>query len=255
MVRSFSFDSTDSSDVLAMLPDNSGQSRLFLKRSHALPEKKRPRATSLPDVEEHHETLMLPQCVPENELLRRNLEMKNKLVHQGMELERCSLKKMQLEIQLYALREGAEKDHEKICRLETRLQLTRERFGMMMEYRERLCERLNESKDEVNHLTGRIQALTGQKDLTQETFCISELEEMEKNLEKGLHQVRQALRQKYRRAGPLTDRLCVICAHNPISTILLPCKHQILCSMCSDRVDKCPIDRSVIADKIQPFTS
>lgn len=255
MVRSFSFDSTDSSDVLAMLPDNSGQSRLFLKRSDAIPERKRPRATSLPGVEDHHETTTLPLHLSDDELLRRNLEMKKKLVHQNMELERCSLKKMQLEIQMYALREGAEKDHEKICRLETRLQLTRERFGMMMEYRERLCERLNESKDKIQRLTGRIDALTGESDLTQDTFCISELEDMEKDLENGLQQVRQALRQKYRRAGPLTDRLCVICAHNPISTILLPCKHQILCSMCSDRVDKCPIDRSVIADKIQPFTS
>lgn len=43
---------------------------------------------------------------------------------------------------------------------------------------------------------------------------------------------------------------CIICYSNPTNCLLLPCKHFMICSDCSNVVDKCPYCVSEITDKI-----
>ncbi|XP_037294046.1 cell growth regulator with RING finger domain protein 1 [Manduca sexta] len=42
------------------------------------------------------------------------------------------------------------------------------------------------------------------------------------------------------------EALCCVCAAQPLSRALLPCRHACLCARCLPKLDKCPICRSVI---------
>ncbi|XXG51114.1 hypothetical protein AAC387_Pa02g4959 [Persea americana] len=47
--------------------------------------------------------------------------------------------------------------------------------------------------------------------------------------------------------------LCRICFEGEISTVLLPCRHRILCSSCSEKCKKCPICRVSIEDRLPVY--
>lgn len=47
-------------------------------------------------------------------------------------------------------------------------------------------------------------------------------------------------------SGPADEALCCVCAAQPLSRALLPCRHACLCARCLPKLDKCPICRSVI---------
>lgn len=47
--------------------------------------------------------------------------------------------------------------------------------------------------------------------------------------------------------------LCRICFEGEISVVLLPCRHRVLCSICSDRCKKCPICRDSIAERLPVY--
>ncbi|EEY59570.1 uncharacterized protein PITG_12143 [Phytophthora infestans T30-4] len=80
---------------------------------------------------------------------------------------------------------------------------------------------------------------------------LTELEELETMLARGMENVRSALRTKYRAAMEKhrEHELCVVCFEKPVSVVLLPCRHQVLCASCALRVTSCPIDRQDIQDK------
>nr|XP_043629623.1 uncharacterized protein LOC122600911 [Erigeron canadensis] len=44
--------------------------------------------------------------------------------------------------------------------------------------------------------------------------------------------------------------LCQVCFERQLSIVLLPCRHWILCSMCSVKCNKCPICRAVIEERL-----
>ncbi|XP_077236119.1 uncharacterized protein LOC143877782 isoform X2 [Tasmannia lanceolata] len=44
--------------------------------------------------------------------------------------------------------------------------------------------------------------------------------------------------------------LCRICFEGEISTVLLPCRHRVLCSTCSEKCKKCPICRISIEERL-----
>ncbi|CAB3248748.1 unnamed protein product [Arctia plantaginis] len=46
--------------------------------------------------------------------------------------------------------------------------------------------------------------------------------------------------------GEGAEALCCVCASQPLSRALLPCRHACLCASCLPKLDKCPICRSVI---------
>lgn len=46
---------------------------------------------------------------------------------------------------------------------------------------------------------------------------------------------------------------CVACMEFAKTTVLMPCRHLCLCSKCGHRVDKCPICRSPITERIDVY--
>ncbi|KAL1541734.1 hypothetical protein AAHA92_25919 [Salvia divinorum] len=47
--------------------------------------------------------------------------------------------------------------------------------------------------------------------------------------------------------------LCRVCFEGEICTVLLPCRHRILCSSCSDKCRKCPICRVFIEERLPVY--
>lgn len=48
-------------------------------------------------------------------------------------------------------------------------------------------------------------------------------------------------------------RRCIVCCERDRSVVLMPCKHMLMCSECSEKVKECPACRIVIQDRIRPF--
>ncbi|KAK6148670.1 hypothetical protein DH2020_019582 [Rehmannia glutinosa] len=47
--------------------------------------------------------------------------------------------------------------------------------------------------------------------------------------------------------------LCRVCFEGEISVVLLPCRHRILCSSCSDKCKKCPVCRVSIEERLPVY--
>ncbi|CAJ2634895.1 unnamed protein product [Trifolium pratense] len=47
--------------------------------------------------------------------------------------------------------------------------------------------------------------------------------------------------------------LCRICFEGEISVVLLPCRHRVLCSLCSEKCKMCPICRNYIAERLPVY--
>ena len=47
------------------------------------------------------------------------------------------------------------------------------------------------------------------------------------------------------------EQLCVVCMYSPRSLALMPCSHIAVCSCCYDRLNQCPVCRSVIRSLIR----
>lgn len=47
--------------------------------------------------------------------------------------------------------------------------------------------------------------------------------------------------------------LCRICFEGEISVVLLPCRHRVLCSSCSEKCKKCPICRDPIGERLPVY--
>lgn len=47
--------------------------------------------------------------------------------------------------------------------------------------------------------------------------------------------------------------LCRICFEGEINVVLLPCRHRVLCSTCSEKCKKCPICRDSIAERLPVY--
>ena len=49
------------------------------------------------------------------------------------------------------------------------------------------------------------------------------------------------------------SRMCIVCEAKRADVLLLPCRHHVMCGDCAKRVDRCPLDRSVISRKVTSF--
>lgn len=47
--------------------------------------------------------------------------------------------------------------------------------------------------------------------------------------------------------------LCRVCFEAEIGVVLLPCRHRILCSACSEKCKKCPICRVLIEERLPVY--
>ena len=48
----------------------------------------------------------------------------------------------------------------------------------------------------------------------------------------------------------IEDKLCLICYENKKDCLLLPCKHYLICSNCSEQINRCPYCCEDIQNKI-----
>lgn len=77
-----------------------------------------------------------------------------------------------------------------------------------------------------------------------ENMNVVELKEVLANLER----VRKEVQEKVDEKGK-----CVICFVVDASTLLLPCKHQVMCTGCAAKVSECPVCRVKIQDRVEPY--
>eukprot|EP01065_Artemidia_motanka_P040742 TRINITY_DN5158_c1_g3_i2.p1 TRINITY_DN5158_c1_g3~~TRINITY_DN5158_c1_g3_i2.p1 ORF type:complete len:431 (+),score=132.49 TRINITY_DN5158_c1_g3_i2:80-1294(+) len=80
--------------------------------------------------------------------------------------------------------------------------------------------------------------------LRADTLQWAELVALDHRVSEYLHVVRKER---------LDRRLCRVCMDMESSVVLLPCKHQVLCHGCQDKVDRCPICMREVADRFEPY--
>lgn len=69
-----------------------------------------------------------------------------------------------------------------------------------------------------------------------------------------VEELEQALQILQEENEKLKNRtLCIICAEREQQVILLPCKHQYLCTRCAYQVNQCPVCRCTISERCRPF--
>jgi hypothetical protein len=47
--------------------------------------------------------------------------------------------------------------------------------------------------------------------------------------------------------------LCRVCFERDIAVVLIPCRHRILCSVCSEKCKHCPVCRNIIVERMPVF--
>jgi len=116
-------------------------------------------------------------------------------------------------------------------------------------------------KDNVEQLEQKL--LTGRKDVF---VALEKKEETETEARQWkdsyLRVERERVRQKeeIKKLHAILQKVqrsteCIICNEDYCTVTLIPCKHQILCSQCADKVDVCPICRAGIQARVQSYTN
>uniref|UniRef100_K3WZ16 RING-type domain-containing protein n=1 Tax=Globisporangium ultimum (strain ATCC 200006 / CBS 805.95 / DAOM BR144) TaxID=431595 RepID=K3WZ16_GLOUD len=186
--------------------------------------------------------------------LERSMDFTNQLKAKSQDLERMSLKLMNVDSLLESNEYRHQRDLFKLRRLESGLVLAKNREKLNLEYQDQLKAEIEQLKNENSELQHADAMLNGEAGAL-ETQSIDELEQLELSLSKAMDNVRAAIRASYKAAiaQKHEDTLCVVCFAKPASVVLLPCRHQVLCSGCALRVTSCPIDRIDIQDKVLTF--
>jgi hypothetical protein len=126
----------------------------------------------------------------------------------------------------------------------------------MSRYQDHLKRSNEELRAENDMLHQRIEVLAGGLDVVAKS--ITELEQLEDDLEKAMKKVRAGLRSKYHgaigrvepsplvshNAARVSEDECVVCMEKLACVRLQPCGHNVVCSACAVRVAECPVDPS-----------
>lgn len=189
--------------------------------------------------------------------LERNMSVTNQLKGKSQDHERVALKLLNAEALLESSDYRHERDLFKLRRLESGLMLAKSREKLDLDVQAQLQAEIEELRKQNAELKRTNELLAGE--LTEDAGLldqsIDDLEKLEISISKGMDSVRAAIRHKYKEAiaRKHEDSLCVICLANPVSVVLLPCRHQVLCGACALRVTTCPVDRQDIQDKVLTF--
>ncbi|KAF1315967.1 Ring finger protein b, partial [Globisporangium splendens] len=186
--------------------------------------------------------------------LKRSMDATNQLKVKSQDLECMSLKLMNADALLDSNEYRHQRDLFKLRRLESGLVLARNREKPNLEHQDQLKAEIEQLKNENSELQHANAMLNGDSNVL-ETQSLDELEQLELSLSKAMDNVRAAIRANYKAAiaQKHEDTLCVVCFAKPVSVVLLPCRHQVLCSGCALRGTTCPIDRTDIQDKVLTF--
>lgn len=202
-----------------------------------------------------------PRASRLEDALKRSMESSNALKTKSQDYELVSFRLMKAEALLVDCEYRRERDHFKLGRLESGLELAKKREKVFLEAQGKLEVEMQELRQQNEELKRLNAFMAG--DLTtvsllagdQATTSFDDLEKLEISLSKGMDAVRAAIRAKYKQAiaRKQEETLCVACLSKPATVVLVPCRHQVLCSACAVRVSSCPIDREDIHDKLLTF--
>ncbi|DBA01780.1 TPA: hypothetical protein N0F65_010190 [Lagenidium giganteum] len=189
-------------------------------------------------------------------LLDQRMTFASQLKDKSHACERLHVENLKLKTQLAASEKTIKRDQFKLSRLMRTLEFTRAQDALSADSQSNLTTELEQLRRENSRLQQHNDQLTGccsrnaLHDMT-----VDELEALEASLLDGAEAIRTTLRAKYRDAveSQHTPELCIVCQSKPVSVLLLPCRHQVLCSHCALRVTTCPIDRKDIEDKVLTF--
>ena len=185
--------------------------------------------------------------------LERNMSLAQQARAKSHEVERMFVKMLRLGADVQQAQAQTKEEARKVRNLERSLQIAKGRDAITNEYQNYLKKELNEVRGDLEKAKQKNLALVGEADLS--SYSMEQLEELENSLSKGAERVRDALRAKYNEALEENKKqdLCLVCRSRPVTVVLLPCRHQVLCSSCALRVSSCPVDRKEIRDKILTY--
>ncbi|KAF1785158.1 Alpha/Beta hydrolase fold [Phytophthora cactorum] len=186
--------------------------------------------------------------------LDRSMTMANQLRAKCQDNERLSLRVVELESVVIQIEQKNRRHAIMIKMNERSLTLAKQQAKLTAEYQDNLKMIADNLRLENAQLTAQNAVMRGE-DKALAVRSLAELEELEAMLTRGMESVRAALRAKYRAAIEKHHEkdLCVVCFEKPVSVVLLPCRHQVLCASCAVRVTTCPIDRKDIEDKVLTY--
>ncbi|EQC40462.1 hypothetical protein SDRG_02356 [Saprolegnia diclina VS20] len=184
------------------------------------------------------------------ECLVRNMALTQAIAQKSKEIERHALIVLQLQQQLDHAEARVQYHVDLATKMEKRLALANERTRVTSEGYVTLKQRLNGLRVELAATTKDNQRLRG-KNVPDLSF--DDLEALEATLEASLCSVRDGLKAQYRAAMEARSDLCIVCYSEPVSIVLLPCRHRVLCGACAVRVATCPVDRHEITDMLSTF--
>ena len=86
-------------------------------------------------------------------------------------------------------------------------------------------------------------------------MSLAELRSLEEELAAAARRTSEALVKRLTTAHDALaeSRMCIVCEAKRADVLLLPCRHHVMCGDCAKRVDRCPLDRSVISRKVTSF--
>ncbi|KAG2761763.1 hypothetical protein Pcac1_g26376 [Phytophthora cactorum] len=186
--------------------------------------------------------------------LDRSMTMANQLRAKCQDNERLSLRVAELESVVIQIEQKNRRHAIMIKMNERSLTLAKQQAKLTAEYQDNLKMIADNLRRENAQLTAQNAVMRGE-DKALAVRSLAELEELEAMLTRGMESVRAALRAKYRAAIEKHHEkdLCVVCFEKPVSVVLFPCRHQVLCASCAVRVTTCPIDRKDIEDKVLTY--
>lgn len=185
--------------------------------------------------------------------LERNLALSRRLHEKAQQCESLDLQLTRATLLASGSQLQNQKQERRLRFFQRRLDLAQGHERLASQYQDQMKQELIAAKLTCDSLQSQIGLMNGQA--SADGLSLQELEALETSMETGLSSIRKALRAKYREsmARKQQEELCIVCFAQPISVVLLPCRHQVLCSTCALRVTTCPIDRQDISEKVLTF--
>lgn len=134
--------------------------------------------------------------------------------------------------------------------------------GLVIKENEEMKERLtvvnNErriARQQYEALVKRVALFTGDKSVY-DTVDMDMLSTLESQLEDSLRALRTSRVQRLqRKLDEATDhKKCKVCFEGSVNVLLIPCNHHILCTVCSEKVNKCPICNTQIQKRLHTYS-
>ncbi|ETV84930.1 hypothetical protein, variant [Aphanomyces astaci] len=185
------------------------------------------------------------------ESLARNLHLANDVQRLSRDYEMLTVQFLQSQGLAHAQSQAVEREMQVNRKLTRKLDLVTERYRVANEGYAALKKRLNGVRVDLRQVVQANENLTGNG--SYRNMSVAELEVLETTLEGGLAKIREAMRQQYRDVVEGERETCVVCLHEKVSIVLLPCRHRVLCATCAVRVHQCPVDRMDITDRFSTF--